>query len=920
VRIAFLRIRTGLITVTGTGAGASVVLGLLVVASVFVAVVTPRASLAYRTRALQQALASTPASGRTVITEIDMPTLGEALGAQGEPATSGMGSQQFGAIGAELQRHLHALGVPIAPGAAWWSMNTAFLLAPGAAKSAYNGTGEPPQVELIDRADLGRFATLSAGRMPAGYSLNQASATFDVAVTPATAAKFSLRVGSRVGLSDALVGAASKITLVVTGILRPLHTGSAFWTMDPNALHPSFNKTITGGYWLGGMFVGDAEASDLELALNDTDMRVTWVFPLDLRHLTADQAPALNDQLSNYLVGAGLVTQSVVNPLTLSLSSAITGALTTFVQTAGQLGSLLALLYVSLTVVGVVVLLLGARLLAERRVAEFRMVRARGAARWQLGLVAGRAGAVVVLPAAVAGAGAAVALTPGEGEALAWWLAGVTVAVALAGVPWLALRGVAGVRILQDRADVAVPRRVRVRRTVADVAAVLAAVGGLTVLRLQQSSSGGGTDWFTSAAPVLVAVPMAIVVVRAYPVLLGWMVGLFARRQGAAVFVGFARAARSSFSAVLPAFALVLVLAVIAFGAMLRVAVVGGDVAQSWREVGADVVIDTTGSNAPLTVATQRALAGVPGVRQAAVLAVTSGRAGDGSSFGVVVVAPASYAALIRQTPAAPFPAKLLAQPAGQAAGGPLPALISPGMAGPLASGRSVLIGISSVRVRAVGTISATPGIAETGPFIVLPDWAAARSMGADQPNPNLVLMIGAVDQARLRAVVAARLPGSPTITLRSTVLAALTSAALQHGAYETFAQAATAAAGFGAVIMLIMLALGARPRELTLARLFTMGLSQAQARRLVIAEALPAIVGATLGGAVCAWALVPLVGPTIDLSVFTGSTVNVPVRADFAVIGYLAAALFVIALITLFAQATATRLRGVARALRVGE
>jgi hypothetical protein len=241
-------------------------------------------------------------------------------------------------------------------------------------------------------------------------------------------------------------------------------------------------------------------------------------------------------------------------------------------------------------------------------------------------------------------------------------------------------------------------------------------------------------------------------------------------------------------------------------------------------------------------------------------------------------------------------------------------------MGGALASGPKLLIGVTSVAVHAVGTIGSTPGVPEPGPFIVLPDWAAGQAMGADRPTPNLMLMVGPVDQGRLRAAVGKLLPGATTITFRSAALSALTNATLPHGAYETFAQAAVAAAAFGAVIMLIMLALGARPRELTLARLFTMGLSQQQAGRLVIAEALPAILAATAGGAICAWALVPLIGSSIDLSPFTGTTDHVAVRADFAVIGYLAGGLVLLALVTLFAQAAMTRLRGVSRALRVGE
>jgi putative ABC transport system permease protein len=918
MRTLIRRVRAGLTTVTGTGAGASVVLGLLVLASVFVSVVTPRASLAYRTKALRQIITATPLSGRAIIGSIDMPTFGAALGPADQPAFNNMNSQQFGPVLAELARNIRQVGAPISARANWWGAATGFVVAPGASKNAYFGD-TAPQVELIDRSDLGKYAKLVAGHMPAKSSVRQEAARFDVAVTQQTAVRFRLHVGSLVGLTDSDAGSVGSIKLVVTGILKPVHIRSAFWTLDPNAMRATFNGTSGGGgYWLGGMFVADSEFNDVELALTDQRIRITWVFPLNVTTLNANQAAGLNTVLSQGLVPASLVTQSVINPTTITLQSPLTGALTQFVQTAAELGTLLALLYVSLTVVGVVVLLLGARLLAERRAAEFGLIRARGAARRQLGLLAARAGVVVVIPAAVLGAALAVAATAGEDEPLGWWLGAFTAGAALAGVPWLALRRISGIRVLDDRADAAVPRKVRVRRIVFDIAAVLAAIGGLTVLRLQ-TTPAGGTDWYTSATPVLVAIPMAIIVVRAYPAVLRWLVGLLGRRPGVTTFVGLARATRTSITATLPAFALVLALAVIAFGAMLRTAVVDGDVAQSWRQVGADAVIDASLANAPLTPAAQRAIARVPGVRYTATLAVTSGTAADGTTFGVVVVTPEQYVALRAQTPAQASPVSALDEPAGRAAGGPIPVLASPGLAGPLATGR-VLIGISSVPVRPVGRITTTPGVPEPGPFVVMPAWAADRAMGADRPTPNLMLIVGPVDQAKLAAVIGKVLPGGTVVSYRSTALTALTSAALPHGAYETFAQAAVAAAGFGAVIMLIMLALGARPRELTLARLFTMGLSQRQARRLVIAEALPAILAAAIGGAICAWALVPLVGPSIDLSPFTGTTNNVPVRANFAVIGYLTAGLVLLALVTLFAQAAMTRLRGVSRALRVGE
>ena len=84
----------------------------------------------------------------------------------------------------------------------------------------------------------------------------------------------------------------------------------------------------------------------------------------------------------------------------------------------------LSLLYVSLAVIGAVVVLLGARLVTVHRDGEYAMMRARGAALRQITLVALRGGAVTVLPAAAVGVAAAIAVTPGPASVLSWWLAG----------------------------------------------------------------------------------------------------------------------------------------------------------------------------------------------------------------------------------------------------------------------------------------------------------------------------------------------------------------------------------------------------------------------------------------------------------------------------------------------------------------
>ncbi|MGN6796091.1 MAG: FtsX-like permease family protein [Streptosporangiaceae bacterium] len=904
------RLAAGLTALTGTAAGASAALAVLVIAAVFVAVLTPRASLAFRTKALQQMFTSTPAMGRSVIATIDFTTLGGAVA--NEPGQDIVSRSQLDLISRELAHNLTAEQVPLQPPAArWYGLTSGFTNIPGASKRAYFGTA-PPQIEVLYRPDLARYSRLLRGSMPEHVFSGSAVPRFQVAVTPGVADRFALRPGS-------VLTIPGQAALTVTGIVRPIKTRSTFWKSDADAATATLNHTSGGHYyWLGGVFIGQPELIDLERELDASQMSLQWNFPLRLAGLSANQAVAVNRSLGNAITNGGLLTQTVSLPTSAIISCGLTDVLSEFIAADGRVGGLLALLEVSLTILGAVVLFLGGRLLAERRAAEFALMRARGAGSGQLAGLALRAGLVVVIPATAAGAAGAVALTPGGDQPAGIWFGALTALAALTGIPALAVRRAATTRA-DDRSDLPPGRTARARRLVADLALTLAAVGGLAVLRQQGQPPPGHTDWFTSAAPVLVAVPLAIIVVRVYPPVTKWLVRLTCRRRGVTTFVGLARAARTSLSAVLPAFALVVVLGVVAFGATLRAAVVRGDEAASWRGTGADVVIDATRSNSQLDPAVQRALAAVPGVQRSAAVGLLAGAAQDGTPLEVVVVNPDRYAALIAATPQRPFPHVLL-QRGGRAGTRRIPLLVSPAAMQLIGNGGQLLIGYNTLPVRTAGRVTSMPGSAADGAFVVAPQAAITRALGRAGAQPTRMLLVGTgIDAGRLSAVVRRLLP-TATVMLRSRQLAALMQAPLPHGTYVAFAQGAAAAALFGVVVLLMMLALGARSRELTLARLFTMGLSPAQARRLVLTEALPLLIGALIGGVACAWLLVPLVGPTIDLSPLTGSAVPVPVRPDYAVLAVLAGGLLVVTLITLIAQSAATRLHGLARGLRVSE
>jgi putative ABC transport system permease protein len=554
---------------------------------------------------------------------------------------------------------------------------------------------------------------------------------------------------------------------------------------------------------------------------------------------------------------------------------------------------------------------------AEQRRREFELLRARGAARWQLSAAALRGSALIAIPAAIVATAAAIVVTPGAAGALPWWMAALTLAAALAALPLIVATRPQWRARLRETGGRTAQRRAAVRRLVIEAALIAASASGLVVAG---QLGVAGQDVLTSAAPVLVAIPAGIIALRCYPLVARWLLSTAGMARGAVAYIGLARAARSSLIAILPAFAVVLVLATISFGGLVRTAITRGEVAASWQQAGADAVIDTVNSSQAVTSATLRALAAVPGVQHVAAITLTTGVRTDGTQVAIAVVAPLQYGSLIAATPGPRFPAAALAQNA-RPADGAAPAVATPAAAAALGHGTATLVIGSAgymVRVRVVAAAPITPALASlAGPtLIVVPNWA--MHVGA-QP-PNLVLVTGPrLDQGRLRAVAARLVPGG-SVTFRSAALARLARAPLPHGAYVGYAVGAAVAAGFGIAVLLVWLLLSAGSRDAALARLEAMGLSARQGSWLMLAEMLPVIAVAIFAGTGCAYALAPLVGPDLNLAAFTGSGAEVQVHAAPAAMALAAAGMLLVAVAMLAGQAIVTSRRGVARAVRIGE
>ena len=219
------------------------------------------------------------------------------------------------------------------------------------------------------------------------------------------------------------------------------------------------------------------------------------------------------------------------------------------------------------------------------------------------------------------------------------------------------------------------------------------------MLHNQGLPAGGGIDLYLTLTPVLVAIPVVVVMLRLYPLAVRGLLAASARGAGATGFVALSRAARSSLTGVLPAFALVLALSLATFAGMVSNGITRGEIAASWHTTGADVLIEP-GPILPRSVPPRcRRSPRSAACAQATAVWNTNWVTPFGQPITVVAVDPASYAAVVAGTPFPAFPAAKI----GTAAGGIMPfgatvrVLASPSAAALLGTGATQLTTLAAM-------------------------------------------------------------------------------------------------------------------------------------------------------------------------------------------------------------------------------
>ncbi|MGC4946325.1 ABC transporter permease [Streptomyces sp. DT224] len=851
-----------------TAPGAACAFALLVLVTAFLAAAFPRSVDAYETKGLRHDLgAAAPARG---VLELKGPQPGLELGAAAREAA--VRGDTMAAVNGQVVKRLPApLRADTAESAYGVRTST-----PIAAREPWlpRPYGLDPTLTYVAQSGLSDHATLRTGSWPATPGkVSLTTREVEAAVTEETAKALRIEAGATIAVPTQ---GDDTLTVRITGIVAPENPRGSYWSVEPLLRTPSLvakpSKDTPRYYWIAALLLPPDAAPALLSTAGQPERY--WRIAPDVSRLTALDAPELRTSVASLEGGPGLLAMRDVAGATVNMATDLDEVLTGYDGMRSAIQPVVTVAAVGIGAVAVVVLLMTGGLLAGRRHAELALLRARGGSLRGIG---GRLLAETAITAVPAGALGLLLAVLTVGEARLWPAAvgaGAVVALVCVALP---LRTTVRHRTPQTHAgrdDLATARPSR-RRTVAELTLLVLAVGAVAALRRRGTDAEGGTDLLVSAAPVLVALIAAVVLVRLYPLPLRLALRSVSRLRGAVGFLSLARAGRTSAAGTLPLLALLVALSTAAFGGSVLAGVADARDDAVVRAVGADARVTGEADAAPLPAGLVRAVEKAGGVRGSVRVQVEYGvdlpATGDGvqdaRSTTLIGVDPAAYAALARSTGLGPFSADRLRAKGAAVREGTrpdedrvVPALVSPSVAARLGDrplGLRSLAG--NFKVRAAATLTRTPAV-DGSSFIVVDAAALTR-----RQTTALLLTGSGLDAKELRAA-ARQSDETASVRLRSEERAAYVDTPMQSGAERIYLAAIIAGAGYALLAVLLSLLQTAPERTTLLARLRTMGLTSRQGGRLLGFEALPQALLAAGGGLLVGWATIALLAPGVDL------------------------------------------------------
>ncbi|WP_030157961.1 hypothetical protein [Streptomyces sp. NRRL S-244] len=782
--------------------------------------------------------------------------------------------------------------------------------------------GVPPRMDMLYLREVAAHTELVDGRWPSGGA---PGGPVPIALSQQAAQTLGVRVGT---VLESIASSSDPMSAEIVGLYRATDEDDVFWAGLPcltRACQANTSTVPPQRYWQTAALVGPDGLDRLGPWGNGAED--FWRLPVDTGRLRADLLPGVAREVAAYVGGP---TASALRSTTQRSDLRVVSRLPElFKQTEARqqaVAPLAAIGPAGVAGVAAVVFCLAAALTGDRRESELRLLLARGGSpRGIVGRLLGE-GAVSVLPASALATVLALWLLPTPRGTAALLAAAAVTLLALLAFP------VRAAVLLSARRRGPAPRR----RLVAELlvaAATAAAV--FEVRRRGVAPAGEGLDPLLVAAPLLLALCGGLVLARLQPVVVGALARAAGRRPGLVGFLGLARAARGTGGRarppVLPLIAVLLAVTTGGFGATVLDSVDTGRLRVARLAVGGDVQIAAPYGGA-LPPAMAEAAAALPGVRTSVGVwtddkAFVFGTVQGSTQVTVVVAEPVAYAELARTVGRGQFdPALLSGKGGGGSADAPVPALFSGDLAKLAEAGtyRLSLGDGGELQIGSVGVVDGTPAKPGAGGAVVVLPAGPTTARLPKTGNPDRWLATGEVDGDRLREAVRATAPadtaGQFTVRTSAATAAELGSDPLQRSAVRLFWASVAGAAGFALLAVLLTLVRAAPERAALLARLRTMGLLPRDGIRLILTEALPQALTATLGGALVAAAAVALLGPAMDLSALVGSTVPTGLRLTAPPVLTQALGLAFLVAVAVLAEAAISGRRQITTELRAGD
>ena len=877
------------------------VLVVLVVAlAVFVACVVPRLDERSADEAVAAAVEGAGgAAGITLVAPLDEPAMDGRVRTDPATMTGELGPQVADFLPPELDAALAdpvgtLLSTPFAIASAPAELGSASL------RLGYVADPVAPEVVWIE----GGPGTSARTAAEVDAAPPAAVWTVEAGLSEETARLLGVRTGDMLRIGNARV----KLDLLVSGVFRPADPSAAAWSHLPGVVDPA---VLGAGDHIRTPLVGLVSAEALPGTV--LSMPVGTM----ARTATFDTVPGAVDHASAELVAAQVArlratAYSLPGPVTAvrsTLDTVLLDELASVRATRAQASVLLA----GTGSVAALTILLAAHLLARRRAGVLATLRARGASLADIAAEHTIESAAVTLLGAGVGILVAVVVVPGATPGA--WVVPALVLVALAG-PVLAVRAAAmpvagrGTRRGHARRRAALDRRVR--RAVLEGGVVVAGVGAVVALRARGLTDGStSTDPLLAAAPTLLALSVALVLVRSLPLAVSVVLRRSVRSRRAVPVLAAARA-RATATRVVPFLALSTACTLAVFGVVLLATVRDGQVAGSWTAVGGDVRV-TSEPDAALDDAATRLGASGTGLSATAALVVDEVQLSapwGGLRVRLVAVDTDDFARYLAEVPVEGTAAVgRLVQETGTDA---VPVLVSADLAARGGPEAELLWGRDPFPVVAVG---ATPATEDLAAGTVLIDRAAFAAVTGADTTPSILWVAGpGADEA---VATAPELDGAEHES-RAAWLTDLRTSPSTHHLTVVAAGAVALLAAAAMLVVVLAAAAGAPQRGSTLAALRTLGLTGAGARRITLGELAPPVLVASLAGIVTGTALAALVAGPSSLRLVTRQAIE-PTLAVPWWTGLLPVVLLVTVLLVVGAESSLRRRERLGEVLRAG-